>query len=49
VPDLGKNLFGISSLTDRGAIATFNKDNMTLMKNGYIVLVIQEAVYIASK
>lgn len=34
VPDLGKNLFGIGSSTDRGAVAMFNKYDMTLKKNG---------------
>lgn len=37
VPELGKNLFGIGSSTDRGAIATFGKYDMKLKKNGCVV------------
>ncbi|XP_024890887.1 uncharacterized protein LOC112466795 [Temnothorax curvispinosus] len=37
VPDLGKNLFGIGSSTDRGTVATFGKFEMTL-KKGHRIL-----------
>lgn len=37
VPDLGRNLFGIGSTTDRGAIAIFGKSDMTLKINGNVV------------
>lgn len=38
VPEIGRNLFGIGSSTDRGAIATFGKYEMRLKKNGNVIV-----------
>ncbi|XP_057376223.1 uncharacterized protein LOC130697331 [Daphnia carinata] len=39
VPNLGVNLFSIGAATERGAIASFDKDGVKLEKNGKVVAV----------